>query len=188
MTYKERLQKEHPEDLIFSGCNGCPKDYGYGPESVHNSYCNNHATCRDCWNTECKDTEKTKTTFAKSDIKPGYLVTVRNGQSFEAVPVGTQDAIILINMSGDWHYLNSCWTEDLRANPNSRAFKNNNEKMDIVEVRGFVGGTSNYRHIKTSLLRDTRPILWQRTETKKMTVSEISKALGYEVEIVAEKE
>lgn len=35
MTYREKLQQEHPEkvdDLWAGGCKGCPADYEYGPE------------------------------------------------------------------------------------------------------------------------------------------------------------
>ena len=39
MTYREKLQQEHPEyvsDGYAGGCKGCPKGYGYGPEETTN--------------------------------------------------------------------------------------------------------------------------------------------------------
>ena len=185
MTYKERLKIEHP-DSVFpgfnGGCKGCPEDYGYGPEQAYNAACHRHSNCYDCWNTECKDAEKTKTTFTKSDIKPGYVVQLRNDKFRMAIPVGEKGALVLTDETGDWAYLNS-WDDNF----NKKADPIDPRGLDIVAVYGLVRGTKNYDKAGR-LMHDGRPTLWKRDETKKMTVSEISKALGYEVEIVAEKE
>lgn len=60
MTFKEKLQKEHPEKVdkkYCGGCSGCPRDYGYektfeggcpGPKRFYGSY----AECERCWSRE----------------------------------------------------------------------------------------------------------------------------------------
>lgn len=65
MTFKEKLQKEHPEKVhkrYCGGCSGCPRDYGYektfeggcpGPKRFYGSY----PECEHCWNREIPVTE-----------------------------------------------------------------------------------------------------------------------------------
>jgi hypothetical protein len=65
MTFKEKLQKEHPEKVhkrYCGGCSGCPRDYGYektfdggcpGPKRFYGSY----PECEHCWNREITGTE-----------------------------------------------------------------------------------------------------------------------------------
>lgn len=64
MTFKEKLQKEHPEKVhkrYCGGCSGCPRDYGYektfdggcpGPKRFYGSY----PECEHCWNREIPET------------------------------------------------------------------------------------------------------------------------------------
>ncbi len=56
MTFREKLEKEHPEDVgerYVGGCRGCPHGYGY--EKEHNkAFCNRkdvtvEVRCRECW-------------------------------------------------------------------------------------------------------------------------------------------
>lgn len=58
MTFKEKLAKEHPEQLdneCAGGCVGCPRDYGYEQQ------CNTELTCEECWNGEIFGTLPTMT-------------------------------------------------------------------------------------------------------------------------------
>lgn len=51
MTFRERLQKEHPEakNTYKNGyCDGCHCDYGYEPEEVTDAICST-MSCRSCW-------------------------------------------------------------------------------------------------------------------------------------------
>lgn len=117
--------------------------------------------------------------FTRKDIKPRYVVELRDGSLHIAVPVGNEHLLILVGNEG-WDYLNS-WDIDLKignGNPSS---------LDIVAVYGYVQGISNY-YRAGRIDTTARNILWRRVEPKKMTVSEISDILGYPVEIVAEKE
>ena len=59
MTYKQRLQIEHPEDIDdnwLGGCSGCPSSYGYCDiqdklcHIQNRTVCN--TTCTECWNRE----------------------------------------------------------------------------------------------------------------------------------------
>lgn len=56
MTFRERLEREHPDDLVeqyVGWCRGCPDDYGY---EEYNDSCpfinDNTMDCNDCWNRE----------------------------------------------------------------------------------------------------------------------------------------
>lgn len=54
MTFRERLQKEHPDkidDDFRGGCFGCPENYGYEEEQDIETYCKK-TECSDCWNRE----------------------------------------------------------------------------------------------------------------------------------------
>lgn len=182
MTYLERLKKEHPEVVpngTFVSGMGCPADYDYGPEDFHNFRCCKHSSCVDCWNSE---RETLSTTFTKSDFKPGYVVQFRNKQVRMVLPVGSKETLTLIDEKGNWSYL-SYWDDGL----NKKKDPVDPRPMDIVAVYGFVQGMVNYDKAGR-LSFEGRPLLWKRTEAKKMTVAEINAALGYEVEIVAEKE
>ena len=49
MTYKERLQQEHPEcegDEFVGNCFGCPGRYDYGHETWSN--CTGLISCEEC--------------------------------------------------------------------------------------------------------------------------------------------
>lgn len=191
MTYRERLKMEHPNKVHgeptsdWSGCEMCPASYGYGPESVMNSACIKHQNCADCWNSECKEKPaafNAFNTFTKADFKPGYVVQLRNNQVKMVLPVGSNETLTLIDEKGNWSYL-SAWDDKF----NRKKDPVDPRQMDIMAVYGYVQGMVNYDKAGR-LAFDGRPILWQRTEVKKMTVAEINAALGYEVEIVAEKE
>lgn len=68
MTFREKLKKEHPEEVgtqFIGGCNRCPDDYGYEeyarcserlPELVEGGT----RRCMACWDREIPGTEPTK--------------------------------------------------------------------------------------------------------------------------------
>lgn len=50
-TFRDRLKREHPEEIggqYGGGCHGCPGDYDYEPIRI---YCDtvNETSCRKCW-------------------------------------------------------------------------------------------------------------------------------------------
>lgn len=56
MTYRERLQQEHPECVdndYRGGCANCPESYGYEQfDGCHMCYESNIRNCAECWNRE----------------------------------------------------------------------------------------------------------------------------------------
>ena len=68
MTYREKLQKEHPEKVCstsMGGCSGCPNVYGYcdfketicGKRGYWNS---DNKKCTECWDQEIPEKKKIK--------------------------------------------------------------------------------------------------------------------------------
>lgn len=124
------------------------------------------------------------------DLRPGYIVKLGNDQLRQVVEVGKRGAFILIAANGDWDYL-SRWNYDLTANVHMLAnpYKEQGRELlrnfNIVEVYGFITNTEYY-NLAGQISTIGHELLWTRSPTVKMTVSEISEKLGYNVEIVAE--
>lgn len=68
MTYREKLQKEHPERIdedSLGGCYACPYEYGY--EKKKEEICKvSEEECRKCWDREIPGTEEKKPLDAAS--------------------------------------------------------------------------------------------------------------------------
>ena len=117
------------------------------------------------------------------DLKTGMRIILRNGQEcivledvITPYEEGKEDMYILVN--GGWMSSNS-YNDDLTCKGNSRDY-------DIMEVYA----QNNGEHIDGSVL-DKNALkymdkIWERKEKRKMTVSEICKELGYDIEIVKE--
>ncbi len=117
--------------------------------------------------------------FTINDIKSGYVVKLRNGVFMYTLRVNQNKFTkIITNGYDDWMYL-SRYDDDLKCDGNRRF-------LDIMEVYGLIEGTDNYAHCGF-VDSDHRPLLWKRSEPVRMTVEEINRKLGYEVEIVASK-
>lgn len=112
--------------------------------------------------------------FTKNDLKLGYLVQLRNGKMKMVMP--KECNIILTDLDGDWHSLLS-YREDLLY----EECLDRKMEYDIMKIFGH----SIYATHVFDLTGGYRPLLWERKEKKKMTVSEIEKELGYEVEIIS---
>lgn len=65
MTFREKLQKEHPDAVgpeYVGGCEGCPESYGY---EAHSTLCDptrwvTEEECAACWNREIPGTQPIK--------------------------------------------------------------------------------------------------------------------------------
>lgn len=60
MTFREKLQMEHPECIgnqYDGGCKGCPNDYGYEEESNKDCF---KKSCAECWDRVIPGTETAK--------------------------------------------------------------------------------------------------------------------------------
>lgn len=121
--------------------------------------------------------------FTKADLKVGYVVKLRDG-SLEMVMMSgvcglRNHALLSVGTSG-------CWTNIAQDIDDNLCRHDNKRDYDIVEVYGY----STYAYCALKISTDDRELLWKREEkpAKKMTVAEIEKALGYKVEVVAEKD
>lgn len=68
MTFRERLKRDHPEDVqsyFGGGCCGCPEDYGYEPSGYKRTCNKNHTECTTCWDRQMPETSKGETTMKK---------------------------------------------------------------------------------------------------------------------------
>lgn len=108
--------------------------------------------------------------MTKSDLKPFYLVELRNG--FKYIVAQSEKYEMTLARYGAWHDL-SQYNEDL-------CDCNGDSSWDIVAVYG----RTRYACDSLSVITCDRKLLWKRKEPKKMTLKQIQEALGYKVEIV----
>lgn len=112
--------------------------------------------------------------MTKADLKPGYVIRNQYGDEYMVLPV--KDGSLAFVRSGSWdpvaHYNN-----DLTNRAGSTG-------LDVMEVYGFASTVLMALDLDPGL--SGRPLLWKRSEPKKMTMEEICQALGYDVEIVKE--
>lgn len=63
MTYREKLQQEHPESVgeyYLGGCGGCPSDWGYEEKCCIDdprTYFGRRYECAECWDREIPEEE-----------------------------------------------------------------------------------------------------------------------------------
>lgn len=118
------------------------------------------------------------------DLKTGMRIILRDGN--EAVVLkdvitpykseGKQDMYVYIN--GGW-MSSSSYNDDL-------TIKGKNREFDIMKVYAQNNGDYiNAKVLDKNALKYMDKI-WERKEKRKMTVSEICKELGYDIEIVKE--
>lgn len=120
------------------------------------------------------------------DLKSGYIVKRRSGEIRMVMRAG-QFTKVLVGADGKWCYLSDYDTDLCRKHGKcctDEQLRHAKEK-DIVEVYGLMEGVRNYGDT-LALSTANRSLIWKRREAVKMTVSEISRRLGFEIEIVAE--
>lgn len=114
-----------------------------------------------------------KLDFTKEDLKPGYLVRLKDGHLYMAML--SQNGLALNDRIG--------WVSTQNLDENLCDLSDDN--FSIVEVYGY----SKYEYKVLDLDTSTRELLWKREEGKKeMTISEIEKELGYSIKIIKESE
>lgn len=127
-----------------------------------------------------------KQKFTRDDLKPGYIVKLRDG-TFYAIQIAGRETLIATDAQSEWEYLSRGWDIDMDStNHGGKTFPypTHDKTKDIVEVYGYVQGSENYARCGW-ISSDHRPLLWSRQGLKKMTVEEIEKELGYKVEIIS---
>lgn len=105
------------------------------------------------------------------DLQTGMVVETRLGKKY-----------LIINLDGKLCGIgtNGYMTLDGRHPHESNMTWPDNSDLDIMKV--FKPALNEF----SRMLSDERNCIWNREEVRKMTVSEICKELGYEVEIVKE--
>ena len=159
MTFKEKLQLEHPELIDEEGyCEDCPEDYGYEVNSV----CIERADgCRVCWDIEIPGTEDKEMT--RDDLKDGMICEQRDG-----------DLMMWLNgnLIGEKRWCSGIG-RDLKDTYG-------NEECDIVKVY-----KTNAYKLSDVLSQKYLTLIWERKEPKEMTLEDIERELGYPVRIVS---
>lgn len=107
----------------------------------------------------------------KSDLKVGYVVKTRDGHLRMVMNTKCDD--ICLVRKGGYTFLDGL-TDDLTDDGGDKEF-------DVMEVYGFA---PPFDSLAVKISTECRDLLWKRSEPKKMTVAEVCKALGYDVEIV----
>jgi len=131
----------------------------------------------------------TKEKMTRDDLRCGYLVKLRNGE-FLLVARAMGFTKILVSESGSWMYLSEYADDLTKRTPGgfSMEFLQVCNDLDIVEVYGLIKGMAMYGEtlhaVDTTKHRD---LLWERKNPVKMTMEELCKTLGFEVEIVTSK-
>ena len=160
MTFKEKLQREHPECVdedFFGGCDKCPGDYHYEESKACNS--TNEEKCRKCWDRVIPGTEDKEMT--RDNLKDGMICERRDGKRY-------------VWMNGKLNLIFVYYSEETGADLKS---EDGNKEHDIVRV--FVNDMSDAGNHK---------LIWERKEPKEMTLEDIERELGYPVKIVSAEE
>ena len=109
------------------------------------------------------------------NLKSGMVVELRDGSRY--VVMVNEGGAIGINIKDDYTIvLSGSYGIELYKKDLKHSFNKMRDVVKIGQIR-----MDNF----TRMTNDFTPI-WERDEPKKMTVSEICKELGYEVEIVKE--
>lgn len=111
--------------------------------------------------------------FARDDLRSGMVVETRNRDRYLVLVNPQKIRLMRSNGWGFMHVTGGNWgghSDDLR----SEGFPG----LDIMKVFDEV---NNFDEVKT-----TTDLLWERKDPKKMTLSDVCKQLGYDVEIIPE--
>lgn len=162
MTFKEKLQREHPECVYedaFGGCEDCPGDYGY--EKKESCISINEEKCRKCWDRVIPEEEDEE--MIRDDLENGMVCELRNGE-------------LTIWLNGRIRGIKSHFAGTGYDLKNILGYS----EYDIVRVYRSDGGSLEHMLDKTTLY-----LIWERKEPKEMTLEDIERELGYPVKIVS---
>ena len=121
--------------------------------------------------------------MTKSELKTGMIVTRRDGKKLTVYRncvclacYSKNNDVIVDALNDNWDLLDY-YTEDLTH----KDF----HKFDIIKVELVCHPYDYNKHTSYAKISKT---LWERNDTKKLTIAEIESILGYNVEIISEKE
>lgn len=114
--------------------------------------------------------------FTKKDLRTGDIVTTRNGNVYMVMLGVSSDNDDILARDTGYNFLET-WNDDLSA-------KADRENWDIMKV--WRPKSACCAKFPDDFRESNYTLMFDRKDVKKMTVSEISKALGYDVEIIKE--
>ena len=112
----------------------------------------------------------------KMELKEGMIIECRNGERYLL-----RTACGKLVASSNNEYINLDYDEELNENKyfNKYFNKDFNKDFDVMKIY------TSKALILNNLFNDTYlECIWERKEPKKMTLAQISEALGYEVEVI----
>lgn len=137
MTFREKLQQEHPEEVSefwTGGCHNCPYSYGYEVEPI-GEHCEN-IKCRDCWDREIPTEQPTGKTY-----EDGLQDALELAKKINVVTVRWFDGYMEVFNATEVRFGNAyLWM---------RLEDGNNRHIPLSQVRWF--GTSIESHQKTGM-------------------------------------
>ena len=98
MTFKERLQAEHPDKVR---CRGCPHAYGYEQNRAGTDWCAKH-TCTECWNREIPETEESSHILDSGELTTFETGAVRSDFNADGTRKGRCDLLPLRVLAKIW--------------------------------------------------------------------------------------
>lgn len=157
MTFREKLQMIYPG--IVKEDEKIKECLGHY-EFADGAECIND--CEKCWDRVIPGTEDRVMT--RDDLKDGMVCELRNGGMF-------------IWWNGMLrNFTNYCQGTDVDLKD-----EDGEEEFDIMKVY-----TTDAQILNEMMDRDTLTIIWERKETKEMTIAEIEQALGHPVKIIGD--
>lgn len=112
----------------------------------------------------------------KETLKTGEFVRMRNGDVALVMRDTVKESDYFMLMSDEKWYVLQDYTDDLKYKYTSEKAR---DIMEVITPEFNLAFLSNWKHeVSVGTVR------WKREEKKKMTVAEIAKALGYDVEII----
>lgn len=157
MTFREKLQMRYP-GIVKEGekIKECLEYY----EFADGAECIHD--CEKCWDRVIPGTEDKVMT--RDNLKDGMVCELRNGGMF-------------IWWNGMLrNFTNYCQGTDVDLKD-----EDGEEEFDIMKVY-----TTDAQILNEMMDRDTLTIIWERKETKEMTIAEIEQALGHPVKIIGD--
>lgn len=105
------------------------------------------------------------------DLKTGMVIEIRNGERY--LILRKDDGVLYAVRNEDWFDIHE------KGDYNSDLTDSEFKEYDIMKI--YEPCVNSLRAMLNNYVSDP---IWERKNQKKMTVSEICKELGYEVEIV----
>lgn len=136
MTFREKLQMEHPEcvsTIYYGECKGCPYHYGY--EKASESYCKaNVVKCKHCWSREIPETEKIEEKKEHDPVNAPNHYCVGGYECWDVMEaVFGKDVLFGFALRNAWKYLWRAGKKDDLLQDLKKAAKNLEKAIEVNE-------------------------------------------------------